>query len=313
MNTIYVFPLCFYKLLTEVFMQKHELLQLLESEKRTLLKTINAGNSGNIIGLFESSGLIKKNEPTSQGTPNSSKRPDMVEMDAKNTTKNGMYDASIKEEPKNSPPVATKKEDPLKKDTKKPGSADKSPKKEPATKPVDEKKEPVQQSSKSAVDKTSGYPEIQLTEQLKDIDEKDLDGVLTKPEIDSVLNANEESKTLVFRNLLLTKKADFGNSSEYECFTTGKGGTKMVKGKVPVTYITKYYTSTSEMIRPDTQEPYLALTAKLKGSEEELKFMQLPEGQKYIVYASVLNNNSEYITVLDETQYNMLFHQARND
>jgi hypothetical protein len=41
--------------------------------------------------------------------------------------------------------------------------------------------------------------------------------------------------------------------------------------------------------------------------------MQLSEGQKYIVYASVLNNNSEYITVLDENQYNMLFHQARND
>lgn len=294
-------------------MQKNDLLKLLESEKRTLLKTINVENSDNVIGLFESSGLIKKNESIPQGIPNRSKRPDMIEMDIANTSKNGIYDASIREESKKTTPASTKKEEPLKKDTKKPDPTEKPSKKEPETKSVDDNKEPTHQSSKDVVDKSSGYPEIQLTEQLKNIDEKDLDDVLTKSEIDSILNANEESKTLIFRNLLLTKKSDFGKSTEYECFTTGKGGTKMVKGKVPAAYITKYYASTSEMIRPDTKEPYLALTAKLKGSEEELKFMQLPEGQKYIVYASVLNNNSEYITVLDETQYNMLFHQERND
>ena len=132
--------------------------------------------------------------------------------------------------------------------------------------------------------------------------------------MDSILTANNDAKAEVFRNLLFVKKSDFGHLEEYECFTSGKGGTKMVKGIVPYSYISDYYVSKSEIQRPDTKEAYLVLSSKIKGSEEQLSVMTLPDNpSKYIVFTSDSNNNSEYITVLDESEFDMLFHQARND
>lgn len=295
-------------------MNKLVVLALLESERNSLIKNISDKNSNKIVGLFESSGLLKKGEASnSQAVPSRSKRPDIMEMDAKSN--GGIYDASVKEEP-NKTPVSTSKE-PSKEPKKEPSKPkDKVNPKESSNDKEESKPNTEQKkdSSKSIVEKNSGYPQIQLTEDLKDIDESQLDGVLTKEELNSVLTANNDAKIEVFRNLLFVKKSDFGHLEEYECFTSGKGGTKMVKGIVPYAYISDYYVSKSEIQRPDTKEAYLVLSSKIKGSEEHLSSMSLQDNaSKYIVFTSDLNNNSEYITVLDESEFDMLFHQARND
>lgn len=309
-------------------MKKMDILALLESEHKSLVKNISAKNSNKIIGLFESSGLLKKGESTETEAPSRSKRPDIAEMDA--TSRGGVYDVSAKDNtikaktaPKNTqqPKPDNKNESEPKPETP-PADTQEQPKtgiipKKSDNKQTEEPKpesEQTESSKNGIVDKSSGYSEIQLTEDLKDVDEKELDNTLSKKEIDSILTANNDAKSEVFRNLLFIKKSDFGGSGEYECFTTGKGGTKMVKGMVPDTYLSKYYASKSEIVRPDTKEPYLVFSAKSKGSEEQLKSMTLPDNaSKYIVFTSESNNNSEYITVLDESEFDLLFHQVRND
>ena len=121
-------------------------------------------------------------------------------------------------------------------------------------------------------------------------------------------------KVKAYRNLLLIKKTDIGGSSKYDCFTTGKGGTKVVKGTVPDTYLSKYYTQKTEIKRPNTSDMYVIFASKLNSTQEILKYMVLPNNNsKYIVFTSDSNNNSEYITVLDMSTFDMLFHKASND
>lgn len=310
-------------------MNKSDLLTLLESEKKSLLKSVSDKNKNNVIGIFEAAGILKRDSATpvqkkSEPLEPKSSRPDFVEMDAKSN--GGVYDVSPRKT--NEQPMISKKQESSQQETKKtskkpadakPNTTDKDVVndnkdtkehiKEPETNTTEN--EDASNNSK-VIDMNSGYPEIQLTEELKGIDEKDLGDTISKTDLDAIMNAGNDAKSDVYRNLLLIKKDDVGGSDKYDCFTTGKGGTKFTKGEVPSKYIEKYYTQLDEKTRTDTGDVYIIFGSKLKGNEEKNQVTTLPsDSEKYIIYTNNPSDGSEYITILTQSEFDVLFHMVR--
>lgn len=299
-------------------MNKSDLLTLLESEKKSLLKSVSDKNKNNVIGIFEAAGILKRDSATpvqkkSEPLEPKSSRPDFLEMDAK--ANGGAYDVSPRKT--NTSPEISKKDEsvniPTEQQTKK-SVNDKAKPTKPVKEPeLDNKTVNTEETSTDSkiIDMDSGYPEIQLTEELKGIDEKDLGDTISKTDLDAIMNAGNDAKSDVYRNLLLIKKDEVGGSDKYDCFTTGKGGTKFTKGEVPSKYIEKYYTQLDEKTRNDTGDVYIIFGSKLKGNEEKNQVTTLPsDSEKYIIYTNTPSDGSEYITILTQSEFDVLFHMA---
>ena len=93
-------------------MNKSDLLTLLESEKKSLLKSVSDKNKNNAIGIFEAAGILKRDSATpvqkkSEPLEPKSSRPDFLEMDAKSN--GGVYDVSPRKT--NEQPMISKKQE----------------------------------------------------------------------------------------------------------------------------------------------------------------------------------------------------------
>lgn len=291
-------------------MKKQEILKLCESIKSKYIKNIDDLNRDSIMPILEATGLIPRRNESPASTPVSrSSRPDLMELDSKSDGGKKMYDISKKEI---NPPVSDKKEETKKEPEPVPvKKVDNSESKKTEIKKEDQKpKEEIakKETTKTLVDKSHGYPEIQLNEEFKTADETVLDGLLNKSEVDQIINAKDENKIELFRNLLFCKESDIGKGDKYLCFNSNKGnGSVLTKGEVPVSYIDAYYSTRGSISRPDGEEKYAVLGAKNSGSGELIEYISLNDSpDKYVVFIKI--NDNEHIMILDKTEYNLLFH-----
>ena len=292
-------------------MKKQDLLIICEALKGNYLKKIDSVNKDSIMPLLEANGLIpRRSESPKQAPPSRSARPDLMELDSKSDSGKKMYDISKKKEPVSKAVPYIEKDTPV--TTKKPTEPKKELVSEKTESPKESPKEvqtPKEPSTKTLIDKSHGYPEIKLNEDLKNADESMFDGLLTKSDIDQILNTTPESKQELYRNLLFCKESDMGEGDKYLCFNSNKGATTVLtKGEVPVSYIDAYYTKRENSItRPDTGEKYAILGSKKYGSEELIEYISLKDdSDKYIIFVKI--NDSELIMILNKTEYNLLFH-----
>jgi len=297
-------------------MKKQDLLILCEALKGNYLKKVDSANNDSILPLLEANGLIpRRSESPKQAPPSRSTRPDLMELDSKSDGGKKIYDISKKKEPvskvepyiEKDTPVNKKATVEIPKETVKKEPKDALVSKDTPKDP--ESKQPKETKTKTLIDKSHGYPEIKLSEDLKNADESMLDGLLTKSDIKQILNVTSDAKKELYRNLLFCKESDIGKGDKYLCFNSNKGtNSVLTKGEVPVSYIDTYYTKRENSItRPDTGEKYAILGSKKSGSEELIEYISLKdESDKYIIFVKI--NDSELIMILNKTEYNLLFH-----